>query len=58
MPEHEHRPVSVVGLILLCAATLIFLVVIWLVGSAFARSEPHFTQSEAAGGGVVIASLR
>lgn len=37
MLDHEHKPVSLVGLLLLVAATLIFLVAIWTIGSAFAR---------------------
>jgi len=38
MSEHQHQPVSLVGLLLLAAVALIFLAAIWLIGAAFAQT--------------------
>ena len=43
MSDHQHQPVSLVGLLVLAALVVIFLVVIWLIGAAFAQAEPVFT---------------
>ena len=40
MSEHDHKPVSLVGLLLLAVVTLVFLAAVWLIGAAFAKSEP------------------
>ncbi len=38
MSENDHQPVKVTGLLLLAAIALVFLAVIWLIGTAFART--------------------
>jgi hypothetical protein len=42
MSEHDHPPVTLAGLLLLAAIALIFLTVIWLIGTAFAGQETEF----------------
>jgi hypothetical protein len=38
MSENDHQPVKLTGLLLLAAIALVFLAVIWLIGTAFART--------------------
>ncbi|UXN61027.1 hypothetical protein [Phyllobacterium zundukense] len=38
MSENDHQPVKLTGVLLLAAIALVFLVVIWLIGTAFART--------------------
>jgi hypothetical protein len=38
MSENDRQPVKFVGVLLLAAILLAFLVLVWLVGAAFARS--------------------
>ena len=39
MSENDHQPVKLTGVLLLAAVALVFLAVIWLIGTAFARTE-------------------
>jgi hypothetical protein len=38
MSEQDHQPVTITGLLLLAAIALIFLIAIWLIGTAFAQN--------------------
>ncbi|RCW87810.1 hypothetical protein C7476_101579 [Phyllobacterium bourgognense] len=38
MSENDHRPVKLTGVLLLAAIALVFLVVVWLIGTAFAQT--------------------
>ncbi len=38
MSENDHQPVKLTGILLLAAVALVFLAVIWLIGTAFART--------------------
>ena len=42
MSEHDHRPVTFAGVLLLTAVALIFLAIVWAVGAAFARTGIAF----------------
>lgn len=37
MMDNDHKPVTLTGLLLLAAIALIFLVIVWLIGSAFVK---------------------
>ncbi len=39
MLDNDPQPVSLTGLLILAAITIIFLVIVWLIGSAFVRPE-------------------
>lgn len=39
MLDNDHKPVKLTGLLLLAAILLVFLVIVWLVGSAFVRPQ-------------------
>jgi hypothetical protein len=54
MFEHDHQPVTLAGLLLLAAIALIFLTVIWLIGTAFARAGTEFTYDQNAWNQVTI----
>jgi hypothetical protein len=43
MSKHDHQPVTLAGLLLLAAIALIFLAVVWLIGTAFARAGTEFS---------------
>ncbi|UXN63268.1 MULTISPECIES: hypothetical protein [Phyllobacterium] len=44
MSERDHQPVTITGLLLLAAIALIFLIAIWLIGSAFAQKATQAAQ--------------
>jgi hypothetical protein len=46
MPEQNHQPVTIAGLLLLAAIALLFLTVIWLIGSAFARAGTELSYDQ------------
>lgn len=39
MLDNDHQPVKLTGLLFLAAIAVIFLIIVWLIGSAFVRSE-------------------
>lgn len=39
MLDNDHKPIKLAGLLLLAAIALIFLVIVWLIGSAFVQSK-------------------
>ncbi|MHC1549926.1 hypothetical protein [Phyllobacterium sp. K27] len=39
MLDNDHQPVKLTGLLFLAAIAVIFLVIVWLIGSTFVRSE-------------------
>ena len=47
MSENDHQPVKFTGLLLLAAVALVFLAVIWLIGTAFARTTIVYDGSTA-----------
>jgi hypothetical protein len=45
MSENDHQPVKLTGVLLLAAVALVFLAVIWLIGTAFARTGIAYGRS-------------
>lgn len=39
MLDNDHQPVKLTGLLVLAAIAVIFLIIVWLVGSAFVQPE-------------------
>lgn len=39
MLNNDYEPVKLTGLLLLAAIAIIFLMIVWLIGSAFVRPE-------------------
>ena len=47
MSENDHQPVKLTGVLLLAAVALVFLAVIWLIGTAFAQTTIVYDGSTA-----------
>ncbi|WP_271892920.1 hypothetical protein [Candidatus Phyllobacterium onerii] len=47
MSENDHQPVKLTGVLLLAAVALVFLAVIWLIGTTFARTTIVYDGSTA-----------
>lgn len=39
MLDNDHQPVKLTGLLFLAAIALVFLLIVWLIGSAFVPEE-------------------
>ncbi|EJN03105.1 hypothetical protein [Phyllobacterium sp. YR531] len=39
MLDNDHQPVKLTGLLVLAAIAVIFLIIVWLIGSAFVQPE-------------------